>query len=356
MEKWVQDWHARYRKIKSTLENNNNLNEDLFEELASECDVLLETWMEMEDKLDDIKELKDCLPALKNNDPSTNTIQSATQLDGPIYFQLEIYDKAVEKLKKEIKVEHKNELILYLYLGFSCLYEGKINEGKEAFLFVIHTSMNKMEKHFAYVGLGCLYGRTHHFEEAIHYFEKANSLYINKDVPYNIGMAYVMMQKYKLALPYLEKAVEENREDGEALYFLGHCYLKSGNETNGFEAWYTALQHLEYKDLLVSIAYEFENLGYYSAAIQCYKRLEALGYKECWVYHGIAWNYGLLEEKEIAINMFEALINKHWNETNLWISFLWLLSKWKDNNRLRKWVNQAKYHEINHPLLDNIIK
>ena len=348
MEKWVNDWHSRYWKLKKMVENNSQFNENLYEELAKECGALLETWMEMEDKLDDIKEMKQLEQPLPKEklDPK--------EIEGLKYFNLELFDKAIHCLKSEISKERKHELVLYLYLGFSYLYEGKLDEGKEAFLFVIQTSLNSLEKHFAYVGLGCLYGRFHKYEEAIHYFEKADTLYNNIDVPYNIGMAFVMLNKYSLAISYLEKTVATNPEDGEALYFLGHCYLKIGNETKAFEAWYTALQILEYKDLLITIAYEFEKCGYYSAAIHCYKRLEALGFHEAWVYHGIAWNYGLLEEKDLSITMFEKLLLTHEEEVNIWISYLWLLSKWEEKERFFKLQKRAKQNNIEHPLINKI--
>ncbi|MCT8138926.1 tetratricopeptide repeat protein [Anaerobacillus sp. CMMVII] len=348
MEKWVNDWHTRYWKLKKSIENNS-LNENLYEELAKECGALLETWMEMEDKLDDIKELK----AQTNFD--SHSFALPKNLEGPTYFHLEMFEKAIDTLKTEIETEKPHELTLYLYLGFSYLYEGEIDRGKEAFLFVVQTSVNRLEKHFAYVGLGCLYGRTHQYEDAIHYFEKANSLYNNIDVPYNIGMAFVMLQKYELAIPYFEQTIKANDEDGEARYFLGHCYLKLGNETKAFESWYAALQLLEYKDLLVTIAYEFENFGYYSAAIHCYKRLEALGFQEPWVYHGIAWNYGLLDEKELAISMFEKLLAENEKETNIWISYLWLSSKWNDIEHFETLVKKAKKENIDHPLIDKIL-
>lgn len=347
MEKWVNDWHRRYRNLKNSLQNNSEWNEKLYEELAKECGNLLETWIELEDKLDDLKELK--------NVKKEKSYFGVTHLEGPTYFHLEIFDKAILSLKKEITTEQKNELVLYLYLGFSYLYEGKIDEGKETFLYVIHTSVNRLEKHFAYVGLGCLNGRIHRYEDAINYFEKANLLYTNKDVPYNIGMAFVMLKQYELAIPYLEKSIQANDEDGEARYFLGSCYLKLGNETKAFEAWYAALQKLEYKDLLVTIAYQFEVYGYYTAAIHCYKQLESLGYPEVWVYHGIAWNYGLLEKKEIASSMFEGLLIANPEDTNIWISFIWLLSKWQETNRLLQWLEKAKQNNIKHPLIDQVM-
>lgn len=349
MEKWVNDWHTRYRKLKKSLQENSEFNEKLNEELAKECGILLETWMEMEDKLDDIKELKGGI------DKKETGYSGVGHLEGPTYFNLEIFDKSIQFLKKEILAEQKNELVLYLYLGYSYLYEGKIDECKEAFLYVIHTSLNSLEKHFAYVGLGCLNGRVHRYEEAIHFFEKANLLYKNTDVPYNIGMAFVMLNQYQLAIPYLEKAIIENSEDGEARYFLGLCYLQLGNETKAFEAWYAALQLLEYKDLLVTIAYQFESYGYYTAAIHCYKRLELLGYQESWVYHGIAWNYGLLEEKKLAISMFEKLLQTNPVDTNIWISFIWLLSKWQETNCLIKWLEKMRQNKISHPLIDKVV-
>lgn len=350
MEKWVHNWHSRYSKLKKMVQKNSQFNENLYEELAKECGALLETWMEMEDKLDDIKEMK------ATEQPIQKEILDPNKIEGLKYFNFELFDKAINSLKTEISKEREYELVLYLYLGFSYLYEGKFDEGKETFLFVLQTSLNSLEKHFAYVGLGCLYGRFHKYEEAIHYFEKADTLYNNIDVPYNIGMAFVMLNKFDLAIPYLKKTVTSNPEDGEALYFLGHCYLKIGDETQAFEAWYTALQILEYKDLLITIAYEFEKCGYYSAAIHCYKRLEALGFQESWVHHGIAWNYGLLEQKDIAVPMFEKLLETYTQEENIWISYLWLLSKWEEEVRFNEWQKKCQQHKIKHPLIDKIMK
>jgi tetratricopeptide (TPR) repeat protein len=347
MEKWINDWQTRYGHLKALLENSGDWNEKLYEELASECGVLLETWIELEDDLADLIELK--------KDKQEKSSFDVTHLDGPTYFHLEIFDKAIQTLKKELSIEQKNELALYLYLGFSYLYEGEIDEGKETFLYVIHTSVNRLEKHFAYVGLGCLNGRIHRYEEAMNFFEKANLLYNNSDVPYNIGMAFVMLKQYELAIPYLEKVIQANAEDGEASYFLGSCYLKIGNETKAFEAWYVALQKLEYKDLLVTIAYQFEVNGYYTAAIHCYKRLEALGYLEVWVDHGIAWNYGLLEMKEKASSMFAELLLANPEDTNIWISFIWLLSKWQETEALLHWLEKAKENKIKHPLIKQVI-
>ncbi len=348
MEKWVKDWYNRYWKLKKSIEKSALSNESLLEELAKECSSLLETWMEMEDKLEDLKDLK----AITKEQ---QTLSSVEKLAGPTYFSLEMFDKAIAQLKIEISTEKQDELILYLYLGFSYLYEGKIDQGKEAFLFVIHSSFNTLEKHFAYVGLGCLFGRIHQCEEAIHYFEKANALYNNKDVPYNIGMAFVMLKKYELAIPYFELTIQQNEADGEARYFLGHCYLKLGNETKAFESWYAALQLLEYKDLLVTIAYEFETSGFYNAAIHCYQRLEAIGYRETWVYHGIAWNYGLLNEKQKAISLFEKLLNIEDHDPNIWISYLWLLSKWDDQEHFQANIEKVKEKNIQHPLIDHIV-
>lgn len=355
MEKWIYDWHKRYSKLKKSLEkNSHSFNNKLYEQLAAECGALLDTWMDMEDKLDDIKEMKQLNQTNKAVSEEVDKLPQ-TQLEGPIYFHLDIFDKAIETLKIEIGKEPKNDIILYLYLGFSYLYEGMIDKGKETFLFVLHSTFNKLEKHFAYVGLGCLYGRTHQYEEAIHYFEKANMLYNNSDLPYNIGMAFVMLKKYELALPYLEKSIKENEEDGEARYFLGFCYLKMGNESRAFEEWYSALQILEYKDLLVTIAYEFETHGYYTAAIHCYKRLEVLGFQDSWVYHGIAWNTGLLDQKEAAILMFEKLLSKSETDINIWISYLWLLSKWEENTRIEAISKRISKNNIKHPLIDKIL-
>lgn len=351
MDKWIEEWRERYQKLKSSI-NTTGFNDQLFTELATDCEALLKTWMEMEDKLDDLKELK---PEVSKKDENLFNHSTNLQTEGTTYFQLEMFEKSIDVLEEELKrIEPENETVHRLYLGFAHLYEANFNACKESFLYVVHLCTTEIEKHFAYLGLGCLSGRTRQYEEAITYFEKADALYHNPDISYNIGFAFFMLENYSLAIRYLKKTVENNPDDGEALYFLGLSYLKINEEEKAFESWYMALQLLEYKDLLVSIAYEFEKYGYFSAAINCYKRLQSLGYSETWVDHGIAWNNGLLGEKTISKQMFEEILANTPEDTNIWISYLWLLSKWNETNLYNKWFQKSTGDVKEHPLVKKI--
>lgn len=127
--------------------------------------------------------------------------------------------------------------------------------------------------------------------------------------------------------------------------------MRSGNETKAFESWYASLQLIEHRELLVSIAYEFEQMGYFSTAIHCYRRLQALGHNESWVEHGIAWNYGLLNEKKRSIELFETLLAKDPEEVNIWISYLWLLAKWNELDLYHYWMSKATDQIKAHPLI-----
>lgn len=352
MEEWINEWHKRYQTLKAATEAKE-VNEHLFTELANECEQVLEAWMEMEDKLEDIKELKEEQTTTKT-ECSKDCFKKT---EGITYFDLDMFSKAIDVLNKELlEIDGKFEAMHYLYIGYANLYEGNIDQSKQSFLYVIHSTECNIEKHFAYFGLGCLYGRIRHYEEAISFFEKADELFSNPDVFYNIGVAFVSLNKYNLAIEHFKKSIQFNSEDGESYYYLGLCYLKSGNENRAFESWYAALQLTEYKDLLVSIAYELEKIGYYSAAINCYKRLQSLGHHEAWVDHGIAWNRGLLDEKEKAIHLFETLLGKDPDDPNIWISFLWLLKKWNEWELYECWLSKAPKNIKMHRLIKSLIQ
>ncbi|MCD8501748.1 MAG: hypothetical protein LRY71_08805 [Bacillaceae bacterium] len=164
MEKWLEEWRRRYQTLKSAIENNQ-YNEKLYTELANECEQLLQTWMEMEDNLDDLKDLKE-----ENSEPNVTEIKQM-KTEGITYFDLEMFPKAIEVLKQELnEIDESLEASHHLFIGFANLYEANLDLSKESFLYVAHSSESTIEKHFAYFGLGCLYGRLRQYDEAISFF------------------------------------------------------------------------------------------------------------------------------------------------------------------------------------------
>lgn len=317
-------------------------------QLSLQNEKTLQLWSEQLELLDEIKEKLLASTPFQFKNKLSHVLGKGISL-----FELGIYDNAIEELKKEMN-ETDNPSRLYLYLGYSSLYINREDEAKEAFLNVIHRSNDPLEKHFSFLGLGLQAGRAHRMEEAISYFEKAEALLFNPDVVYNLGICYLLLNMPKEAAPYFEKVVESGEDVAEAVYFLGKCYMDNGDRAMAMEIWYNAIHEFNNEALLLSLAIEFEEKGYFSCAIYCYERLENIGANHTIVLHGRSWNYGLMDEIEKAKEGFKELFEENPYDENAWISYLWLLRKWEDDDYIEA-KEKVKQLGITHPLIDNYI-
>lgn len=343
MQKWrlVYNWLLENKDV-LTLEEKN----EWMKHLTLQNEKTLQLWSEQLELLDELKE-----KLLENS-----SFQFETKLKkhkGVSLFELGIYDKAIEVLKKDLGNTEKPSRI-YLYLGFSYLYLDQGEKARESFLNSLHQTKDTLEKHFAYIGLGLLEGRAYRLEEAIRYFEKGEELLFNPDVVYNLGICYLLLNIPQAAISYFKKVIESGEDVAEAVYFLGKCYMDSGEREKAMEVWYNAIHELNNKQLLTTLAVEFEEKGLFSCALYCYERLENLGVAGSIVLHGRAWNYGLMDEKEKAKKVFKQLFAEHPRDMNAWISYLWLLQKWDDEEFLRA-KEKVKQLGMTHPLLDMLV-
>ncbi|MBU9714626.1 tetratricopeptide repeat protein [Evansella tamaricis] len=311
--------------------------------LSKSHEKMLEVWSEQLDLLDEVKE------KLLHSAPLTFD-KSLLDIPGISYFNLGLYEKALDELNMELRGDAHHARI-YLYKGFSHLYMNDGEVTKESFLNTIHQSMDPLEKHFAFLGLGIYEGRGSNIEQAISYFEKAESLLFNPDVVYNLGICYLLLEMPEQALPYFKKVIDANEGDAEGYYWLGKCYFDSGDRTYGMETWYKAVQTFDSKELLLSLAVEFEEKEFFTCSLYCYERLHELGYDEATILHGIAWNYGLMDEREKSTEGFQQLLKDHPGDINAWISYLWLLIKWDEFSRIKEVKEKIHTLGLTHPLL-----
>ncbi|SDY88285.1 hypothetical protein SAMN05421736_10477 [Evansella caseinilytica] len=341
-------WNSLYTWL---VENHHQLTEReksyWMEYLAEQNQKVLELWSERLELLDEVKEkLMAKAPLLfKTGDENLRGIQ---------YFHLGLYDKAIETLLQEIDASQQPTRI-YLYLGYSFLYLNKGEQTNEYFLNVVHRSLDPLEKHFAFLGLGLHAGRNDKIEQAIIYLEKAESLLFNTDVVYNLGICYLLLEMPSHALSYFAKVIQSGEGDGETYYWLGKCYLDSGNRTQGMETWYQAIRQFESSELLRSLAMEFEEKEIFPCAVYCYERLKDLGDDTLPVIHGLAWNYGLMDEREKSLQCFHELFTEEKQEINFWISYLWLLDKWKEETLLNEAIAEINKLNLSHPLLKKAV-
>ncbi|WP_096434902.1 tetratricopeptide repeat protein [Alteribacter populi] len=322
--------------------------EEIYSELEREHLELLDIWSTQHDLLATVQE------ALSIKQEKWVFSNPTCLTKGIGYFQLEMYSHAIENLEAELPSSDQ-KVRLMLYIGFACLYEEQEERAKDAFLTVYQQGLDKVEKHFALLGLGLLEGRQEKMEEAIVIFEKALTLINHSDVLYNLGTCYYVIEKYDQASQCFLRVAQEEPEP-EVFYWLGKSLLNQGNVTKAYEIWYETLEAATTAEIIVSLAYEFEERGEFVCALHCYQKLSALGFEDCWVIHGLAWNLGLLDKRLEAKALFERALKDHPEQTNVWISYLWLLSKWGWSEEQEKAIHTLGEQKINHPLLAEVQK
>ncbi|WP_209122625.1 lipopolysaccharide assembly protein LapB [Alkalihalobacillus sp. BA299] len=340
----IKQWEAMIKQLKNNWHKiGENERNEYINELSKLNEAVLDKWVQMDEELHYLKsEIK-------------NFTNECTQYSskGTSYFELNLYENAIEEFLQEIQSE--GHPVVKLFLAYSYLYVQNYDKAKEWFLFLIHSKESIWSQHFAYVGLGCLMAQQGKYDEAIPYYEKSLSLTNNSDVVYNLGMCHFLQKQPKLALPYFKEAIELVPEDGEAYYFLGRCYLELEKYDQACQTWITGLQLVETRGMLQTLAYEMEWMGYYAGAIHCYKRLLTLGYKDVEIYHGLAWNYGLLDMRQSADELFMNLIRENPNHVNCWVSYLWLLQAWGEKVKFEKVRSYCHRLNISHPLIEQML-
>ncbi|WP_216829218.1 tetratricopeptide repeat protein [Alkalihalobacterium elongatum] len=340
----IKQWETMMKQLKNNWQKiGENERNEYINELAKLNEAVLDKWVEMDEELHDLKD------EIQNFSFECTRYRSK----GTSFFELNLYDKAIDEFITEIN--SCRQPIAKLYLAYSYLYVENYDKAKEWLLFLIHSKESVWTQHFAYVGLGCAMAQQGKYDEAIPYFEKSLSLTKNTDVVYNLGVCHFLQHQPNLALPYFKEAIELLPEDGEAYYFLGRCYLELDQYDEACQTWITGLQLVETRGMLQTLAYEMEWMGYYAGAIHCYKRLLALGFDDIEVYHGLAWNYGLLDMRQNSDRLFMDLLQKNPKNVSCWISYLWLLKAWGEKAKFEKVRSYCYKLNFSHPLLEQII-
>ena len=109
------------------------------------------------------------------------------------------------------------------YINFANLLSS-VNELERALAFYNRALELDNSAAAAYYSAGNVYVMKESFSEAKDMFEKAlRSGMENGDLFYMLGTVLVKLERPKLALPYLQRAVELNENDTEARFQFGMC-------------------------------------------------------------------------------------------------------------------------------------
>ncbi len=321
----MSSWNAIYKNIeKKWAFMSEKEQEQQLAYLEETAGSLLDKWTELDEKIHDLKQPK-----------NGRGITFSYFSKGTTFYDLEMFEQAAKTLKKE-KVTGSNDEIRRLYLGFSYLFANHFDLAKESFLYLIQVSAYPIITHFAHVGMGCVHTKEERLDEAIASFEKANELTSSNDVVYNLGICYFFNKVFHIAKPYFQDYVEQVPDDGEAFFFLGCCHYEEGELDEAWTAWTTSISLLDSEEALIALAYVCEWHGYHQAAIHCYKRVQEKHVQSVRVWHGLAWNYALLEDKINAVNAFEAAIKLDPGNEKVEQSLNWLQESWPEMSDLLK--------------------
>ncbi|KGA99110.1 hypothetical protein AJ85_11575 [Alkalihalobacillus alcalophilus ATCC 27647 = CGMCC 1.3604] len=318
MDNWLLENVAWVEELQASWDNQPlSRQREQLAKLENLSNSILDYWVGIEEQLHYFKE------HLKNDDEVYNYRSTGTT-----YFELEMFEKAREHLQLEKETGVKDELRL-LYLAYSYLYCDQFIQAKDQFLYLLQLTKDHVIKHHTLFGLACMACKKSKYDEAIFFFEQTKEwLPEDDDVVYNLGICHFLNHSFAHAVRYFYEAIKRNDHDGEAYYFLGCCLIELGERQAGFRALGQALHLLHSTESLLGLAYILEWNGKHEAALDCYKKLHTDGRETEACLHGFAWNYGMLNKRELSLNYFKKLFQLNPTHPTGADSFKWLASIW----------------------------
>ena len=341
MKEWIEEFEKGMDILANTKQEEEH--DVIFRELEWMKELTLDTWSAMDEQLEQW--------LMKKQEKHEKKYRSR----GTAYYDLHMYEQAAKQFIIELRrLEHPT---LRLYAGYSYMKLGQYVDAQLHFNYVRNFAENHQAIYLALCGLAHMHVNLKRYEEAIKYYEKALRINSHPDVVYNLGMCFFHINKPEYALPYIEYLLMLTPEDYHAYYLLGRCYLLLDDKERAKSAWLCALQLTTEKDDLLAIAFELEEMGYYLTAIHCYKRLLQCGHRENSIIHGLAWNYGLLDKRELSIKWFNKLFfQREEVEPTVSLSFVWLLKKWDDKRLISEYHHKIEQFIAEFPHYDQLLE
>lgn len=124
-----------------------------------------------------------------------------------------------------------------LLLGLACGDEGDAQGARELLHETLRRGANSYAAHYA---LGRLFAAEADWESALSEFKSALAARNCAEAHYVVGLVYFQLQRNRMALRHLVKAVEMSPDYGEAFYLLGLVHLRLGERENAVAAFDSA--------------------------------------------------------------------------------------------------------------------
>ena len=213
------------------------------------------------------------------------------------------YDKALENLKKSIKISPDNDKV-YFAMG---LTYGKLGKHKDA-LENIHKAIdiNPNDAKF-FINMGIAFNNLEQFEEAIKSFHKA--IEINpkdKTIFYNMGKVLYNLKQFKEAIKSYQKAIKIKPDD-KAYFDMGNAFYKLKQFKEAIKSYQKAIKIKPDSKVYYNLGLSFSKLEQYKEAIKSCQ--EAIKIKPDFeAYYNLGLSFSKLEQYKEAIKSYQNAI------------------------------------------------
>ncbi len=290
---------------------------------------------------------------------TTNEPQSEWWRKGKALYDLNMYDQSVQFLQKVLEEEPEFEPACF-YVAHSYLELNQYDKARYYWQFLADTSDNQRMKLLALHALACLEATLEKYERALVFFRKINLKDVDSlwkpTIVFNYAQALYHTSQLEECLDQLMCYYELEPQDWKGPYLIGKVYHQQGNEEVGFAFWFEALQLQQSKDLLKKMARHFEEKTYYQMAAQCYERClkeETLSSDEE-IWFGLAWNYGLANQKEKSRSAYLKGLSIFPDHLQLQLSYVWMLFFWGDDDEANRRLQRLQVKYVDHPMVEGL--
>lgn len=161
---------------------------------------------------------------------------------GRCYYELTMYDRAIGAYKEALALSQKKNPDIYLNLGLIFEKIDSIKEAIEAYEKTLATENgNKFEASY---GLGRIYQKLGLNTKASEYYNKALAATLKKppEIYRNLSACYEKLHKWDLAISMLDKTIEEENKVEDRIH-LAFLYSLQNKYANSIDILNKVLEH-----------------------------------------------------------------------------------------------------------------
>ncbi|MBS4021579.1 MAG: tetratricopeptide repeat protein [Dethiobacter sp.] len=308
----MEEVESELKKAGSNKEKRQKCYDRLIE-LRKSMDRYVEFWLRFEEKLNELQDtydfllpdelpeslltaFNDIMPENKDSNKESNK-QAApdrrkiTPAGMPVnneacirsfrrglgFMELAMMDEAIAEFRQVITLE-PDLLLPHLCLGVAYAERGKADEAMRELRLVQALSTDPQTSAIVHNSLGNLYADSERYEMALPEFEKAVELDPEfAAAHFNMGAAYYNVKDYYKSLLSFEKVKSKFPKDWEIYFYLGKIHKRVGNDeealVNLLKASYLAPQQ---PFVAFELGLLYDNLGEMRKALECYYRARKL--------------------------------------------------------------------------------